>query len=831
MLITAALHHPPVWYWCWAALGLWAGERLWRFTWFLYTNGIVGGVVPKGVNAGNMDSAADEKATVARIVPTRATNSVATTATFVGSDRGMEKGRPYSSAPSESWEMGELKSPMSARSPDSVMPGQEHTNMPPPSSFVKRPRTPDSDVSSDYRTSYFDGKFGPHSRRESFAPTTPGTPGFGAFGTGASTPVVGLGVGMGTGYTPGTPGEITRAQTPLSFSSRAPLNPAANAPSPSTTPMPGRGAVGGPSFRGTFPSQYVPPPGYAHATLLPGRTVRLRLVTPGYLTWAPGQHFLLCIPSISRLATHPFSVASVCDEQAAVRFEQGSEQGAGGKVLSTEAGREMVLLVRAKKGWTKRLWDLVYRLQEQGESVPTGESLPEGFAPPPRGPSAPHAGIVLRTLVDGPFGSSGRVNWGAYSSVLVVAGGSGVSFGTSILEYVCLCLAGRDGRYLGGHAGRFGAPGWKTHRVRFVWLVREYAHIQWVATTLRRCLEILPPDASDALEMNIWVTNYQPPKELKAPLMPVLPRTDSAVDSDVDNELAPPVPQFARKARPLSVGSEDSVDSDVSVDSITDLYFGSDEESKKWTSGGEGARNADESSLGHETHVLDYTNFDGDNDDPLPGENQLSRKLKKEGKLRRAKTRKTEKALAAKLELEERVASAHITRPPADSNNGQGSFETNHRQNRMSTVSSAPLLAGSPPQSPSSPSLYSPFADQSLSSRLGGSTPYLDPSTPGDATKRRSIRPLSIASSSYTTATFDAQSSRWQEPFGASADATGLTIDPQEIQDLRFVSEVARPGKPKLDRILADEVERSKGRVVVACKCIFSRAMLKVLRF
>ena len=54
MLITAALHHPPVWFWCWAALGLWAGERVWRITWFLYTNGIVGGVVPKGAKVGNM---------------------------------------------------------------------------------------------------------------------------------------------------------------------------------------------------------------------------------------------------------------------------------------------------------------------------------------------------------------------------------------------------------------------------------------------------------------------------------------------------------------------------------------------------------------------------------------------------------------------------------------------------------------------------------------------------------------------------------------------------------------------------------------------------------
>ena len=32
------------------------------------------------------------------------------------------------------------------------------------------------------------------------------------------------------------------------------------------------------------------------------------------------------------------------------------------------------------------------------------------------------------------------------------------------------------------------------------------------------------------------------------------------------------------------------------------------------------------------------------------------------------------------------------------------------------------------------------------------------------------------------------------------------------------ISEMARPGKPRLDRILADEVERSRGAIAVACK-------------
>ena len=41
-IVFAGLHHPPVWWWCWVALGLWVGERTWRFGWWLYINGYLG---------------------------------------------------------------------------------------------------------------------------------------------------------------------------------------------------------------------------------------------------------------------------------------------------------------------------------------------------------------------------------------------------------------------------------------------------------------------------------------------------------------------------------------------------------------------------------------------------------------------------------------------------------------------------------------------------------------------------------------------------------------------------------------------------------------------
>lgn len=304
-IVMSALHHPPVWWWCWAALGLWVGERTWRLTRWLYTNGILGRKTQAPSNKLRKARSRDGKPT------------------------------PFPYSPSK-------------------MDGNPYPAVPPSSSSVALNQYP---------------------------PPTPT----------AQLPGVGLSV----------------------------------------------------------PTDYVPPPGYAHAELLPGRTVRLRIVTPGYVTWAPGQHFLISIPSITRFTTHPFTTASICDEQNAY-----------------DDGRVLVFLIRAKSGWTKDLWDTVAMMLGRDQKCFREEAPPHS--------QMPRRGVLLRAWVDGPYGSSIRASWNSYSTVLIVAGGSGVSYALSVLQYVCLCLAGRDGQFLGGQRGGYGRPGFKTTRVRFVWLVRDF---------------------------------------------------------------------------------------------------------------------------------------------------------------------------------------------------------------------------------------------------------------------------------------------------------------------------------------------------------------------
>jgi hypothetical protein len=57
-------------------------------------------------------------------------------------------------------------------------------------------------------------------------------------------------------------------------------------------------------------------------------------------------------------------------------------------------------------------------------------------------------------------------------------------------------------------------------------------------------------------------------------------------------------------------------------------------------------------------------------------------------------------------------------------------------------------------------------------------------------------------------------------------DNVRLDVDNLEMDDVTVVSEYARPGKPKLDLILADEVEVATGSVIVAGKSLFDRVPL-----
>ncbi|KAG8847443.1 hypothetical protein FRB91_011760, partial [Serendipita sp. 411] len=784
-LVFAALHFPTIWWWCWSALFLWIAERLYRAIRWAYVNGLMGkGKIPVGA------------------APPPMKHSMASL---------LEKKQPVGGRPAE-WEYGVRVVP--AREGDN---GPNATLQPSQRSRLDRNY---SDFSYDSANHTFS-----QDSYQNWEPRTVASRNSSYYGKEEEHPF----------QPPQSPGSA-RPLVDRHLSDNASLRypPTLNGANPSPNQV----------------TRYsrIPPPGFAIAQLLPGRVVRLRLLTPRPITWAPGQHVLLSVPSVSKYTTHPFTISGCYDDES-----------------DTGEGRVVELLIRAKNGFTKHLWEEVVRLVNEDDlpskvSEPFADSREAGDVETGYGVGAGHnkekataakkpnenAGVLIRAFVDGPFGSSIRAHWGNHSSVLIVVGGTGVTFGVSILEYLCLCLAGRDGKSLGGRPGGWGHQGFKTSRVRFIWLVREFSHIQWCATVIRRCMEMVP---SSALQVDIFVSNADITTYKSNPN-----RNSVLTEAGLD-ELAPPSAQFMRRPRTQSNSSVDSlVSANSALNSMVDVSYMQQSGSSY---GGMDYYHSNE--LGHESHVLDFTNFDGEDDTRVPGEAKMSKRVQKEGKIRRAKSRRVAAAGAAKVDLEARsrhgaaptgrpdAQMPQIARaaPPSPTNPSaglpQGAYSPISATQTSPVSYDARYVTSAADQYRSPDAFLSPtdlaaqrrWSAASLSAMRG---PSPRPSSPhghdGHHMNAGNPNRFSVASMGDLGAHAISPSpgpgaeSMHRLVMGDRPDSVvesildsyvRLEIDDQELDDLHVVAEMARPGKPKLERVLADEVGRARGAVAVAC--------------
>lgn len=193
------------------------------------------------------------------------------------------------------------------------------------------------------------------------------------------------------------------------------------------------------------PTTYIQiPPGFALAQVLPGETVRLTLnPIQSKMSWNVGQYVLVCLPSLGWWQTHPYTISNSYT------------------LSKAEEKPEIVLIVRARGGLTRRLYDRLISSQ-------TGKSSDTN-------------GVLMRCQISQPFGSSSRIGWMGFENVIVICGGSGISFGIGLLEELCASFSGV------GQVSR-------VRRIRFVWILRDHAHLSWVAPALRRCLLMVTPD-------------------------------------------------------------------------------------------------------------------------------------------------------------------------------------------------------------------------------------------------------------------------------------------------------------------------------------------------
>jgi ferric-chelate reductase len=122
----------------------------------------------------------------------------------------------------------------------------------------------------------------------------------------------------------------------------------------------------------------------AHVELLSDDTMRITVrrrfdvpmfIGKGWKGWKAGQHMFLAFPTIGPIESHPFTIASICEPLSGTSGGRPTEDRGENQDL-----RELVWIVRARRGFTRRLKK--YALSKNGVcDIPVFMDGPYG-APP-----------------------------------------------------------------------------------------------------------------------------------------------------------------------------------------------------------------------------------------------------------------------------------------------------------------------------------------------------------------------------------------------------------------------------------------------------------------
>jgi len=211
--------------------------------------------------------------------------------------------------------------------------------------------------------------------------------------------------------------------------------------------------------------------------------------------------------------------------------------------------------------------------------------------------------------------------------------------------------------------------------------------------------------------------------------------------------------------------------------------------------------------------ILDYTHFNGDLDaEVAPAEELLSRRLRQEGAARRRKTRKAmgyHSQNSPWVDFGQQVGSPTSAMgpeeyprfsPPSSLHSHESAREDRHSRALTLDVTEA-TLTGKQARRVSVPVYLQQY-------EFG----QRDPSKPRDKSlDRASIRDSIVDVSAV-------QSLMPKTGKGARGEEMEIEFSGEELEDVLVMAEYAWPGRPRLDKLLREEVEKARGAIVVACE-------------
>lgn len=294
------------------------------------------------------------------------------------------------------------------------------------------------------------------------------------------------------------------------------------------------------------------------------------------------------------------------------------------------------------------------------------------------------------------------------------------------------------------------------------------AHLSWIAPTLQRCLEMSNPGN---LQVDLFVSRAESVPQTRPQRNPF---AESWTNKSSDSPL--PTPPFASTPDPFDSDSEEP----------PVLRYKSQGEAEAHYEGVDS--------------VTDLVLFDGEEDEPTPLELGLGRKIRSEGKVRRAMSRRE---------------------------------HGHHKNTDLPSIPRAESSSESIPFPSPNPSILPRNTRNNPNVVFRAANYYTGESSFGD---NKSIFGQSTFTNDQASEVYSLAGTSSSRGLIAKKEVVSdeeiyvdMTEDDQEALDR--VAELARAGYPNLDRILEEEITRTRvdGRVIVACSS--SRIRIHVSTF
>lgn len=183
---------------------------------------------------------------------------------------------------------------------------------------------------------------------------------------------------------------------------------------------------------------------------LPGNMTRIDVLAPHDFSWQPGQHCFLRFPSLSVFDNHPFTIANSCNaSRTSLKAEDHKWDS-----------QSMTFFVRSHAGFTQKLSKYIKS----------------------------NADITASAWIDGPYGGILRNVENAFDSIILVAGGAGITTCLAWLQHITSLMK---------------LEAVRTRSVRLIWAVHEADHLDWVSTELS---EISSAGSNENVDVSFYVT-------------------------------------------------------------------------------------------------------------------------------------------------------------------------------------------------------------------------------------------------------------------------------------------------------------------------------------